>query len=123
MSSGSLNQFTFANGANATYIDGIYRQFKQDPGSVDPSWRAFFEGYEFATSASEGSGESEGTGTGHDNAKVEAFINAYRHLGHLSAHLNPLAAAPSIAPNMTPEYHSLKNIAGDAVFHPANLPT
>jgi 2-oxoglutarate dehydrogenase E1 component len=113
-------RFSFATGNNVAYLEQLYAAFKQDPASIDPSWRQFFEGYEFAASGdilgSGGGGESPFT------ARVEAFINAYRRLGHLSAHLSPLAPAPGIAKDMLPESHGLKDVDPLQMFNPANLP-
>ena len=113
-------RFSFATGNNVAYLEQLYAAFKQDPASVDPSWRQFFEGYEFAalgdTIGGGGGGESPFT------ARVEAFINAYRRLGHLSAHLSPLAPAPGIATDMLPESHGLKDVDPQQMFNPANLP-
>jgi 2-oxoglutarate dehydrogenase E1 component len=121
MSGESMERFSFANGANAAFLDQLYAQYRQDPASVDQSWQAFFQGYEFAGNAQ--ALAAAGTATGHDDAKVEAFINAYRRLGHLSAHLNPLEGPPALAQAMTPEAQGLGTVASDAVFHPANLPS
>ncbi len=35
-------QTSFLFAQNAAFITGLYRQFREDPGSVDPSWTAFF---------------------------------------------------------------------------------
>ena len=114
-------RFGFATGNNVAYLEQLYVAFKQDPNNVDPSWRQFFEGYEFAAFGdrlgSESSGEESPL-----TAKVESFINAYRRLGHLSAHLNPLAPPPGIAADMLPEAHGLKSVDPKKFFHPANLP-
>jgi 2-oxoglutarate dehydrogenase E1 component len=110
--------FTFATGTNANYIDALFEQYLADPNSVEGTWQKFFEGYEFALSGSRGSVNAD---EAHDNAKVEAFINAYRRLGHLSANLNPLADRPTIATDLGPARHGLAHIAGDRMFHPANF--
>src|SRR5262245_44512184 len=34
---------SFLYGANATFVEEMYAKFLADPGSVDPSWRAFFQ--------------------------------------------------------------------------------
>jgi 2-oxoglutarate dehydrogenase E1 component len=36
-------QTSFLFGANATYIEQLFARFAEDPSSVDPSWRDFFE--------------------------------------------------------------------------------
>ncbi len=33
----------FLDGANATYVEALQARFEQDPNSVEPGWRAFFE--------------------------------------------------------------------------------
>ena len=33
----------FLDGANATYVEALQARFEKDPGSIDPSWRDFFE--------------------------------------------------------------------------------
>ena len=114
-----LGRFSYATGENAAYIEDMYARYKKDPVSVDEGWRKFFEGVEFAS----GPGISAGAGAGsHDEAKVEAWINAFRRLGHLSADLNPLAEKPALRDDMKAEAHGLDHVSDSEVFHPANLP-
>ncbi len=114
-----LGRFSYATGENAAYIEDLYTRYKADPASVDEGWRKFFEGVDFAA----GAGISSGAGTGsHDEAKVEAWINAFRRLGHLSADLNPLTEKPALRVDMKPEAHGLDHVSDSEVFHPANLP-
>ncbi|MDX5362111.1 MAG: 2-oxoglutarate dehydrogenase E1 component, partial [Alphaproteobacteria bacterium] len=35
---------SFLSGANALYVEQLYARYKTDPGSVDSSWRDFFDG-------------------------------------------------------------------------------
>ena len=120
-SSSGMDRFSFASGANAAFIDDLFTKFREDPESVEPSWRSFFEGYEFAAQGA-GTGDSISAEEARNNSRVEALINAYRRLGHLQAHLNPLAPKPAVDPSMMPEAHGLKGVGGDHKFHPANLP-
>lgn len=117
-------RFTFANAANAKFIQDTYEQYLNDPSSVDASWKMFFEGYEFATSQGlEGSARGAGGGQPVEfEARVEAFINLYRRLGHLNADLNPLQPSPALASNLQPSAHGLAQVTNDQQFHPANLP-
>jgi len=116
----SLNKFTYATATNASYIEEQYEKFRKDPAAVEASWRQFFEGYEFA--ASQG---VSGAATGGDQeaGKVEAYINAFRVLGHLSAHLNPLAPKTALRPDMAPANHGLKDVNKTRKFVAVNLPT
>jgi 2-oxoglutarate dehydrogenase E1 component len=117
-------KFSYATATNVGYIEEQYEQFRKNPALVEESWRKFFEGYEFAIS--QGAGDASATGKGggdQEAAQVEAYINAYRVLGHLSSHLNPLAPKPPLRPDMAPESHGLKNVNKTRKFVAANLPT
>ena len=114
---GMTSRFTFASGDQADYVEQLYKEWQADPSSVEASWSKFFEGFDFGKGAGSGLTDQEGQNHG----KVEAYINAFRRLGHLSAHLNPLAEKPALAADMTPEYHGLSDIDLDEMFHPANF--
>ena len=115
----SLNKFTYATATNASYIEEQYEKFRKDPASVEASWRQFFEGYEFATSSG---AATAATGGDQEAGKVEAYINAFRVLGHLSAHLNPLAPKPPLREDMAPANHGLKDVNKARKFLAVNLP-
>lgn len=127
MSAVSSLKATFASGANASFIESLYRTFRDNPEAVDPTWRAFFEGYEFGASSTgthddAAPGDAASTTHAHEHAKVEAMINAYRRLGHLSAHLSPLEDPPFLLAELTKEGAGLAGVSDDTLFHPANLP-
>ena len=84
---------------------------------MDDSWRTFFEGYEFALSGSLSSGAGDNA-----EANVEAFVNLYRRLGHLNAHLNPLDEFATVRESFDPALHGLGDVDRSRVFRPANLP-
>ena len=44
-----MERFDFVNRANADYIDRLYEQYRRDPRSLDPTWQAYFSGFEYAT--------------------------------------------------------------------------
>jgi 2-oxoglutarate dehydrogenase E1 component len=117
----SSNKFSYATATNVGYIEEQYERFKKDPAAVEESWRKFFEGYEFAVT--HGAGDDAPGGGDQEAAKVEAYINAYRVLGHLSAHLNPLAPKPPLRADMSAENHGLKGVNKTRKFVAANLPT
>ncbi|HZR83040.1 MAG TPA: 2-oxoglutarate dehydrogenase E1 component [Candidatus Binatia bacterium] len=102
----------FVNRENADLIDEMYRRYARDPGSVEPEWRAFFDGLELGLSARDGGGppgaiasEPGATTTAaapplaeEYRAKTSGLVNAYRDLGHLLADVNPLAPPPKDHP-------------------------
>ena len=86
-----MDKFSFLGNGDIGNFDHLFEQFRQDPESVDKSWRQFFEGFEFA----EANYDQEGV----DVAIPEAFqkevnvlnlIGAYRQRGHLFAKTNPI---------------------------------
>ncbi len=88
-SNGSNNssQPSYASRSNMEYIEQMYLQFKQNPDSVTTDWRKFFEGVEFAQTASLGLSEKE--------LDVYHLISAYRNYGHFEANLDPLTNTTS----------------------------
>ena len=100
------------NAGNAEYIDALFRQFQQDPNSVDARWAAFFAGFELA-----GSRPTAATNLPAATAnelQVGDLIHSYRELGHLIANLDPLGH------NMT--HHPLLELAEFGVTE-EDLPT
>ncbi len=81
-----MNHGTVAAGANRDLIEAAYQRWRQDPLSVDASWRIFFEGFElgFARPAPSADAVSRHTA-------VVRLIDAYRDLGHFLANLDPLS--------------------------------
>src|SRR5437870_3008916 len=87
-----VNAFDFAARANPEYVDALYRQYRQDPGSVDERWALIFAGYDFAIAARSG-----GEGGSADSALLD-LVHSYRELGHLVADLDPLGQSPRVHP-------------------------
>ena len=111
-------QHTYATGTNVGFLESMYDSFRENPESVDISWRKFFEGYEFALALG---GGNHPTKEGENHGKVESYINAFRRLGHLSADLNPLQAKDGINPDLKPEQHGLKDIDPNVKFRLVNF--
>ena len=45
-----MDRFSFLGSAHVAYLDDLYQQYVENPDSVEPSWKAFFKGYDFARS-------------------------------------------------------------------------
>jgi len=96
----AMNSMSLPAAANADVIEAMQRAWLDNPDSVDPTWRAFFQGFALGSSG----GGLPGTLDGDpavvsivDSLKqshVHYLINAYRAIGHLQAHLDPLSDAP-----------------------------
>ena len=107
---------TFLSGANAAFVEELFRRYLESPGSVDPSWQPFFAEIRDGVSVSDFSGaswapkrplefgEEEATpkaaltpaaeGEVHaatlDSIRALMMIRAYRVRGHLIANFDPL---------------------------------
>jgi 2-oxoglutarate dehydrogenase E1 component len=85
---------------NLNAIEDAYRRWRDDPLSVDPSWRYFFEGFELG-----GARAALPAADTHCQTGIVRLIDAYRDLGHFLAHLDPLSDQRTSHPLlMLPEF-------------------
>ncbi len=91
---------TLATRPNAELLDDTYERWLKDPTSVEPSLRAFCEGFHLGFSKFEhhapgtnGASPNVQQATGDDSlqTRVDGLVYAYRTLGHTIAWSNPLA--------------------------------
>src|ERR1700754_4210377 len=102
-----MKDYSFITNSHPAYIEGLYQDFVKNPDAVDPEFRKFFEGFDFAVtqgksliingngSANVAGGTTRGltTSDGVDWKKeVGAYrlILGYRNKGHLLAKTNPI---------------------------------
>ncbi len=114
----AADKFTFAAGNNASYLEGLYRSYQQDPESVDTSWQQFFAGYDFAARENPLGAKGQDTPL---HAKIEAMINSFRRLGHLCAQLNPLTPNTTPLEAVIPELAELAKLNPRELFQPVNF--
>lgn len=86
-----MNRPTVANRWNLELIEDYHQRWRNDPASVDESWRIFFEGFELGRTG----GAPAGPGgldpdAGRAQAAVTRLVDAYREIGHYLADLDPL---------------------------------
>ena len=43
-----MDRFSFLNAAHSQLIEDLYQQYLKFPDSLEPSWKAFFQGFDFA---------------------------------------------------------------------------
>lgn len=84
--------------ANLSIIESLYRQYEQDPNSVDPSWRHFFEGIDFASFLAKPLPQQKEEAS---PLRILLLIQSYRRHGHLLAKTNPLEDPPSSVPQLS----------------------
>lgn len=115
-----MDRFSFLGGVHSDFIDELYQQYLSSPDSVEPSWRAFFQGYDFAREEyddeeldSEKSVEfslnhSEIVAEIRKEFQVLALIDAYRKRGHLFTATNPVRSRREYNPKLSLENFGLK---------------
>src|SRR5215472_15704410 len=84
-----MSHGTVANRLNLDTLESAYQRWKQDPQSVDESWRFFFEGFELG--AARLAPAAPAAPDGSSQTAIVRLIYAYRDLGHFLAHLDPLS--------------------------------
>src|SRR6516164_9444728 len=110
-----MKDFQFITNSSPAYIEGLYRDFVKDPSSVDPEYKKFFEGFDFAiTQAKNGANGATAPSAPTLSALAPAapakaggylttdgvdwkkelgayrLILGYRNKGHLLAKTNPI---------------------------------
>lgn len=97
--------FNYANLSNIEYIENLYAQFLDNPDSVDPSWKHFFDGMKFAEEKVLTSGIPSGASP---ELRVFALIQAYRVYGHFAEQWNPVCTKENEKPKeLALETHQL----------------
>ncbi|MBB3698902.1 2-oxoglutarate dehydrogenase E1 component [Flammeovirga yaeyamensis] len=101
-----MDKYSYIANAHGDYIEQMYESFKQDPSSVDESWKRFFEGFEFSLEKFGENPELDTNTTSNGQARpssgsiseemlqkevgVRQLINAYRSRAHLVSDTNPV---------------------------------
>jgi 2-oxoglutarate dehydrogenase E1 component len=94
-----MKDFSYITQSHPAYIESLYKDYIQNPESVDPEFRKFFEGFDFAISTGV-NGHAVATETANTVAvdgsqlgkefAVYNLILAYKKKGHLVANTNPI---------------------------------
>ena len=110
------------NAAHSQLIEDLYQQYKKYPDSLEPSWKAFFQGFEFAqedygdqdsSSASvvQYAAQTENSKEISENVKKEFkvlnLIDAYRSRGHMFTNTNPIRERRHYEPTLDIENFGL----------------
>lgn len=123
-----MDNFSFLNAVHTEFISDLYNQYLINPDSVEPSWRSFFQGYDFANenyAFSTNNLEQETSFSVPENVlkefKVIDLINGYRTRGHLFTKTNPVRARRQYTPTLAIENFGLSESDLDTVFDAGEL--
>jgi 2-oxoglutarate dehydrogenase E1 component len=99
-----MDKYSFLNTAHTSFFSELYDKYLVNPDSVEPSWRAFFQGFDFGLESSldELDIDENRTTAIVNGAKIELpeslqkefqvirLIDGYRSRGHLFTETNPV---------------------------------
>jgi len=109
-----MDKFSFLGNGDVVAIEELFQQYLKDANSVEPDWRQFFAGFEFARKNYEDAGEIP------QNVRKEfdviSLINAYRSRGHLFTQTNPVRERRKYAPTLDIENFGLGQADLETVF-------
>ena len=126
-----MDRFSFLNAAHTAFFADLYDQYLQNPDSVEPSWRSFFQGFDFANEFSN-LGEqiahtANGITTGGNSEQLQKefnvlkLIDGYRTRGHLFTKTNPVRDRRVYAPTLALENFGLSQADLTTVFDAAKM--
>ncbi len=120
-----MDRFSFLGAAHIALIDDVYEQYLQEPDKVESSWRAFFQGYDFAKEVygDDHSLSLDETDEVPDHVRKEflviKLIEAYRVRGHLFTQTNPVRERRKYTPTLDIENYGLSEADHETVFQAA----
>lgn len=122
-----MDKFSFLNAAHTAYFADLYEQYLQNPDAVEPSWRAFFQGYDFGSDNYGLDGEIiEGVSIQipeqvQKEFNVVRLIDGYRMRGHLFTDTNPVRERRSYSPTLEISNFDLVEADLDTVFNAGEI--
>ncbi|BAX80985.1 2-oxoglutarate dehydrogenase E1 component [Labilibaculum antarcticum] len=117
-----MDKFSFLGNSEIEYIDKLYQSYKNDPKSVEESWRQFFQGFDFATTKYPGKEQVVTENIPATNSMSKEFnvmnlVQAYRQRGHLFTKTNPVRTRRKYFPTLDIENFDLSESDLETVFH------
>ncbi|UOX35206.1 2-oxoglutarate dehydrogenase E1 component [Flavobacterium sediminilitoris] len=127
-----MDRFSFLNAAHTAFFADLYDQYLQNPDTVEPSWRSFFQGFDFAVT-NYGSQDIVSQITSgdfscdhvseklHKEFNVLKLIEGYRTRGHLFTKTNPVRERRTYSPTLALENFGLSQADLTTVFDAAKM--
>lgn len=131
-----MDKYSFLNTAHTSFFSEMYDKYLTNPDSVEPSWRAFFQGFDFGMESS-----LEELDLGSENrvvsmvngAQIEMpeslqkefqvirLIDGYRSRGHLFTETNPVRERRKYIPTLEIENFGLEQSDLETVFNAGDI--
>src|SRR5579863_5956669 len=136
-----MKDFSFITNSHPAYIEGLYQDFVKNPDAVDPDFRRFFEGFDFAVTQGKlgsANGAANGISTNGTYAPAKTLtttdgvdwkkelgayrmILGYRNKGHLIANTNPIRRRKDRGANLDLAFFGFTDEDLDKNFFAGNL--
>jgi 2-oxoglutarate dehydrogenase E1 component len=111
-----MDSFSFVGNSDIEAIEKLYKDYKNDPDSVDAGMRDFFRGFDFAQKQF----EESAPGLVNKEFNVINLIHGYRQRGHLFTSTNPVRSRRKYFPTLDVENFGLSEEDLDTVFQAGN---
>ena len=111
-----MDKYSFLNAAHTAHFAQLYDQYLINPDSVEPSWRAFFQGFEFGIENGEQHTNDAIPESVLKEFRVVKLIDGYRGSGHLFTRTNPVRERRKYKPTLAIENFGLTHEDLDTVF-------
>ncbi|MGB5554443.1 MAG: 2-oxoglutarate dehydrogenase E1 component [Flavobacteriaceae bacterium] len=117
-----MDKYSFLNAAHTSFFAELYDKYQKNPDSIEPSWRAFFQGFDFGvesslddldvqtrtSAASINNGQPlEMPQSLQKEFQVIRLIDGYRNRGHLFTKTNPVRERRKYTPTLDLENFGL----------------
>lgn len=124
-----MKDFSYITSSHPQFIESLYQDYSKDPGSVDPEFKKFFEGFDFALGYKNGNGSSAPSSTessavsGDWMHEIRAYrmILGYRNKGHLLAKTNPIRRRRDRGANIGLAFYGFTEADFDKEFRAGSL--
>lgn len=130
-----MDKYSFLNTAHTSFFSELYDKYLVNPDSVEPSWRAFFQGFDFGVESSlDGLDIDEARTTVMVNGaksempeslqkefQVIRLIDGYRSRGHLFTKTNPVRERRHYEPTLEIQNFGLDQSDMDTVFNAGDI--
>ena len=131
-----MDKYSFLNAAHTAFFAELYDKYTKSPDSIEPSWRAFFQGFDFGLESSLDELDVATLASGNASLngaqvvvpeslqkefQVIQLIDGYRSRGHLFTKTNPVRERRQYAPTLAVENFGLSQADLETVFDAGSI--
>ncbi|MFQ3351840.1 MAG: 2-oxoglutarate dehydrogenase E1 component [Candidatus Marivariicella framensis] len=118
-----MDNYSFLNAAHTTYFSEQYDRYLKSPDTMEPSWRAFFQGFDFGleSGADSVADYSQVPESLRKEFQVIKLIDGYRTRGHLFTKTNPVRDRRKYSPTLDIENFGLSESDLSTVFNAGSV--